>query len=97
MTDENEKLSSAQDHAVDRIFVETVRDSRALLKKLFGPAVNEFGVMLGDEMRYWRFRNLNRILARVKAITRDRGLEVEGLSTLGFGDAYRTFEAASFE
>ena len=48
-------------------------------------------------MRYWRFRNLNRILSRVEEITRGRGHEVEGLSSLGFGDAYQTIEAASFE
>ena len=97
MTDENEKLTSIEDRAIDKVIVETVRDSRALLGKLFGSAVAEFGGILGDQMRYWRFRNLNRILSRVQEITKDRGHEVEVLSSLGFGDAYRTIEAASFE
>ena len=97
MTDENEKLPSIQDQAIDQVIVETVRDSRALLGKLFGSAVAEFGGMLGDQMRYWRFRNLNRILSRVGEITRSRGHEVERLLSLGFGDAFQTIEAASFE
>lgn len=97
MTDENEKAPSIQDQAIDQVIVETARDGRALLGKLFGPAVGEFGGMLGDQMRYWRFRNLIRILSRVEKIVRDRGHDVEGLSTLEFGEAYQTIEAASFE
>jgi len=48
-------------------------------------------------MRYWRFRNLNRILSRVEEITRSRGHDVDRLLSLGFGDAFQTIEAASFE
>ncbi len=53
--------------------------------------------MLGDQMRYWRFKNMNRILSRAEEITKARGYETETLSELPFGDAIRTIEAASYE
>lgn len=97
MTEEDEQLSTVQDKALNQVIVETVRDGRALLGKLFGPAVTEFGGMLGEQMRYWRFRNMSRILSKVEEITRNRGHDVGSLSSLGFGEAFRTIEAASFE
>lgn len=97
MTDEDKNFSPPVDKAIGQVIVETARDSRALLEKLFGPAVTEFGGMLGDRMCYWRFRNLCHILSKVEEITKAHGFEVEGLSSLEFGDAFRTIEAASFE
>lgn len=97
MTEEDEQPYSTQDKALNQVLVETVRDGRVLLGKLFGQAVTEFGGMLGEQMRYWRFRNMSRILTKVEEITRSRGHDIENLSSLGFGEAFRTIEAASFE
>ena len=97
MTEEDEERYSTQDKALDQVIVETVRDGRVLLGKLFGEAVTEFGGMLGEQMRYWRFLNMSRILSRVEEIRKSRGHDIESLSSLGFGEAFRTIEAASFE
>lgn len=53
--------------------------------------------MLGDQMRYWRFKNLNSILAKAEQITQARGQRTEELDELPFGDALRTVETASYE
>lgn len=85
------------DKALGQIAIETARDSRVFLGKIFGTAATEFGGMLGDQMRHWRFKNLNRILSESAKITYARGYEIETLQELPFGDAFRTVEAASFE
>ena len=97
MPEEDKNSSSALEHAIAQITIETARDVRAFLGKLFGSAAAEFGAMLGDQMRYWRFRNFLRILSKAEEITKARGYELDGLSSLGFGDAFRTIEAASYE
>lgn len=85
------------DSASTQIAVETARDARRFLGKVFGSAATEFEGMLGDQMRYWRFKNMHRILSRAEEITKARDHETETLSELPFGDAIRTIEAASYE
>jgi hypothetical protein len=43
-------------------------EARSFLSKLAGPAFEEAGLLLQDEVRLWRFRNQVRILARAREI-----------------------------
>lgn len=76
---------------------EISKDIRTLLGRLFGPAVSELGQTLGDQARYFRFKNLARIMTKVQANQAARGLPPEATKALPFGDALRTIEAASYE
>jgi hypothetical protein len=81
--------------SVGQIAVETARDFRSGLGKIFGPASAEFGAMLGEQMRYWRFKNLSSILEKMNEI---RGENSSANSKqLPIGDAIRVIEAASYE
>lgn len=68
--------------------------ARGFLERLLGPAADEVGVFLHDQVRYYRFRNQVRILAKARQMLADAGLEsmVVPLSTL-----VPLLEAASLE
>jgi hypothetical protein len=77
--------------------IDLVRDAGGYLGSVFRTAANEFGQLLGDQMKYWRFRNFVRIQKRVEEIVSDRGLSPEQFKQIPFGDSFRTLEAASLE
>ena len=70
---------------------------RGALRRMFGPALSEFGEMLGDRMKVWRFSNLLRLRDKIDRIAADRNVPPELFTALPFGDAMRTIEAASQE
>lgn len=45
------------------------------LKTIVGPAASEIGLMLGDSVRFYRYKNLVRIAEKVEAIEKVRQLE----------------------
>ena len=67
------------------------------LDSLFGPAGREFGAMIGEQMRYYRFKNFLKIIGRVEHMIEERGLEPSHLKKLPFGNQYTLLEKASFE
>ncbi|WP_082584865.1 Abi-alpha family protein [Caulobacter sp. Root655] len=80
-----------------QIAVDTAKDARGALGRLFGDAITELGLTLGDRARLYRFENLTKILEKAERIARERGYTAEQLKALPFGDALRTTEAASME
>ena len=84
-------------NAAGQALIDTVADTRGTFGKIFGPAITEFGGMLGDKVREWRFRNLANIMGRVQKLADERQLPPENLKALPFGDAIRVIEAASEE
>lgn len=94
---DRDSTSPSLDRALGQIAIETARDTRQFLGMIFGSAAYEFGEMLGDQMRYWRFKNLAKILGKTEDILSSRGKKPDDLSPLSFGDAMRTIEAASYE
>lgn len=76
---------------------EVASGCRGALRRVLGPALTEFGEMLGDQMKLWRFERLLKLRDKVEAIVLDRDMAVAPLQPLPFGDAVRTIEAASFE
>ena len=83
--------------AAGQIAVDTAKDSRKAIGVLLGDAVREWGLTLGDNARFHRFRNLARIMDRVESIARERGFTPEQMKALPFGEAVRVIEAASDE
>jgi hypothetical protein len=80
-----------------QIVVDTAKDARGALGRLFGDAITELGQTLGDRARLYRFENLTKILEKAERIASARGYTPEQLKALPFGDALRTTEAASME
>jgi len=76
---------------------EVIGGGRGALRRMFGPALSEFGEMLGDHMKVWRFSNLLRLRDKIDRIAADRNVPSELFTALPFGDAMRTIEAASQE
>lgn len=92
-----EKLEAEMAKAAGQIAVDTARDSRKAISVLLGDAVREWGLTLGDNARFFRFKNLAQIMDRVEAIARDRGFTPDQMKALPFGEAVRVIEAASDE
>ncbi len=92
-----DKLEAEMAKAAGQIAVDTAKDSRKAISVLLGDAVREWGLTLGDNARFFRFKNLVRIMDRVEAIARDRGFTPEQMKALPFGEAVRVIEAASDE
>ncbi|TGD94915.1 Abi-alpha family protein [Methylobacterium nonmethylotrophicum] len=65
--------------------------------KFFGVAAQEFALMLGDQMRYYRFMNFNRILHKIQQLHDKAGIHPEATKQLPFGIAIQVLEHASFE
>jgi len=82
---------------VGEIVKEVVSGGRGALRRAFGPALTEFGEMLADNARFWRFSNLLKIREKVERIVKERNVPEDAMSMLPFGDAIRTIEAASEE
>lgn len=82
---------------VGQAIIDTAKDGRVALGRLFGPAITELGATIGDTTRFWRFKNLTNIHIKAEQICLNRGYTPEQLKTLPFGDAIRTIEAASYE
>ncbi|GAA0456575.1 MULTISPECIES: Abi-alpha family protein [Sphingomonas] len=76
---------------------EVASGGRGALRRAFGSALTEFGDMLSDQMKLWRFQNLLRIQRKVDRIAAERDFPDALLQALPFGDAMRTLEAASQE
>lgn len=92
-----DKLEAEMAKAAGQIVVDTAKDSRKAIGVLLGDAVREFGLTLGDKARFFRFKNLVKIMDRVEEIGRDRGFTPEQMKALPFGEAVRVIEAASDE
>jgi hypothetical protein len=77
--------------------LELVRRAGTFLNGVFGPASQELGLLFGDQMRYWRFKNAVKILEKTQALVEERGLGPEQIRSLGFGEGLLLLEAASLE
>jgi hypothetical protein len=67
------------------------------LGKAFGPAIEAAGGLLGDQLRYWRARNLDRLAEKWRRHLQARGIDPSTAKSLSFSDAYRALDAASME
>jgi hypothetical protein len=63
----------------------------------FRSAISEFGAMLGDQMTYWRFRNFNRLLLKIEALSGQARVHPEAIRQLSYADSIRLIEASSAE
>jgi hypothetical protein len=80
-----------------QIGLDLMRRAGTFLNGVFGPASQEFGHLLGDQMKYWRFKNAVSILEKAQVLIEERGLQPTQVKALGFGDGLRLLEAASLE
>ncbi len=85
------------DLGAGEIVKEVAGGSRGALRRVFGSALTEFGDMLADSVKLWRFRNLLRIREKVDKIVQDRDVPSAAFNALPFGDSMRTIESASQE
>lgn len=69
-----DKFEEEMAKAAGQIVVDTAKDGRAGIWSFLGDAVGELGKTLGDEARFFRFKNLVRIGDKVQAIRDKRGL-----------------------
>lgn len=76
---------------------EVAGGARSALKAALGPALEEFGQMLGDQVKFYRFTNLLRLQDKINRICDNRGIAHETIRALPIGDSIRTLEAASLE
>ncbi len=70
-----------------------------LLERMLGPAADELGTYLGDQIRAWRFRqkNIEEIAEKTSEEIKRRGLDNNRLKSLPQGDVYRAMDACSLE
>lgn len=85
------------DVGASEIANEVAGGSRGALRRVFGSALTEFGEMLADSVKLWRFRNLLRIREKVDRIVQERDIPEDAFRALPFGESMRTIEAASQE
>ncbi|PNQ74358.1 hypothetical protein BA950_14930 [Erythrobacter sp. SAORIC-644] len=85
------------DFGAGEIVKEVASGGRGAMRRVFGPALTEFGEMLADSMKLWRFKNLLRIQGKVDRIAKERSIPAAALNALPFGDSMRTIEGASQE
>jgi len=85
------------DLGIGEIVKEVAGGSRGALRRVFGLALIEFGEMLADSVKLWRFNNLLRIRKKVDRIVQERDVPEAAFKALPFGDSMRTIESASQE
>jgi len=85
------------DLGAGEIVKEVAGGSRGALRRVFGSALTEYGEMLADSVKLWRFKNLLRIREKVDRIVQERDVPEAAFKALPFGDSMRTIEAASQE
>lgn len=91
MSEGSSKLvsSKAAENAVEAV--------RSAISSVFGPAASELGILLGNQMKYWRFKNALGILDKVSSELEIRGVSEERIAALPFGSQFLVLEAMSFE
>lgn len=90
-------MTDISDLGVGEVVAQVAGGSRGALRRVFGSALTEFGEMLTDSVRLWRFRNLLRIREKVDRIVQERDVPESAFQALPFGDSMRTIEGASQE
>lgn len=68
-----------------------------LIRDIAGPASREFGLLISDQIKYWRLKNLTRISRKYEELKRDRGLSGENIRHLRMSVGLPILEKASFE
>jgi len=53
---------------------ELVTGAKGALNRLFGPAADEFGLLLAQRVRFWRLKNAVEILKKADALLKEAGL-----------------------
>lgn len=64
---------------------------------VFGPASEEFGELMGQEVRLWKAMNLLKHVDELQQVLKERGLRPEHARYLGYSEAVPLIEAASYE
>jgi hypothetical protein len=90
-------MGTELEKAIGKVLVDSAAGLRTALGQIFGSALVEFGETLGDKTRFWRFKNLARIIEEAQAIADKRQLSPENIKALPFADSIRVVEAASQE
>ncbi len=67
------------------------------LGRVFGAASDELSTLLTEQMRFWRFKNGARIIANAEQIVRERGIEIETLKKIPYGEQFLLLERATLE
>ncbi len=91
------KLEEEMAKAAGQIVVDTSKDIRGALGKIFGESVAELGKAFGDKVRHWRLKNMMKMAAEIESLRVAQGMPVETLNELPMGDAVRVIEAISSE
>lgn len=74
-----------------------VVDAANFIGRVLGTPVEALGGIAGDQIQYWRAKNLERLKDKWLAMRAERGAGPEAIKSLPFGDGIRLFEAASQE
>ena len=69
----------------------------SLVRDVAGPASREFGLLVSDQIKYWRLKNLVRISEKYEELKRERGLSGESIRHLRMSVGLPILEKASFE
>lgn len=77
--------------------LELTEEAGRFIGKVVGPAAEAVGGILGDQCRYWRTTNVNRLAAKMAANAAERQIDLEVAKALPFGDAVRVLDAATME
>lgn len=91
---------TAQTHETIRTVAKTVDSAIDLVRgvgRVFGPAADELAGMMGEQMRFWRFRNMNRIVKKTEQLLDERKIHQDMMGSIPFGESIRLIEAASLE
>ena len=71
--------------------------ARELIVRAFGPAADEIGAMLSNEMKVWKASRLQRLAELWRQKMAGKAIPVEAIQQLPFGSIYRVLDAASTE
>lgn len=71
--------------------------ARELVLRALGPAADEFGAMIGNEVRTWKAARIQRLAELWRKKMADKAVPDEAVRQLPFGSVYRVLETASTE
>ena len=55
----------------------TIDAAKGFLNRLIGPSIDEIGLLFGDSIRLWRFKNQIKVLTKAQKVVKEKNLETK--------------------
>lgn len=90
--DDNGELSKEKAVVALGVLVEKVFDATVV-----GPALNQIGLTIGDQFKYYRMKNLIRLNSHLEEVIEERNLDMSDLENVSLSVGFPLLEKASYQ